>query len=96
MISFVYFAEINKEKVLYWLERDEPASRQLVRLWREKVNTTNLTTVRELFERYETAKGSPLSTDDLKDLLRDLGCVDVTSCDFPQTLTSTIGSTGKF
>ena len=94
----LYILEIKekvtvKEKVLRLLEKKECAFDRLDDLWREKVDTTGITTVRELFERYETKQGR-LSTDELKDLLRDLAYVDITSIVFPQT--STTSNTGKF
>lgn len=73
-----------KEKVLHWLEKEESAFGRLDDLWRDKIDTTGATTVRELFERYEKEQG-PLSTDDLKDLLRDLAYVHITCRVFPQT-----------
>ena len=91
-LSFVYFTEI-KEKVLHWLEKEESAFGRLDDLWRDKIDTTGATTVRELFERYEKEQG-PLSTDDLKDLLRDLAYVHITCRVFPQT--GSTSSTGKF
>ena len=95
IISFVHFTETKrvKEEVLHWLEKEESAFESLDDLWREKINTTGTTSVRELFERYETERG-PLSIDDLKDLLKDLAYVHITCRVFPQTLTTS--STGKF
>lgn len=97
IFSFVYFAVTNscrvKEEVLHLLEKEEFAFERLDDLWRDKVNTTGTTSVRELFERYETERG-PLSIDDLKDLLKDLAYVHITCHVFPQTLTTS--STGKF
>ena len=92
-MSFVYFTEI-KVKVLNLLEKEESAFDRLDDLWRDKVDTTGITTVRELFERYETERG-PLSTDELKDLLKDLAYVHITcSVSFPQTHTTS--NSGKF
>ena len=91
-LSFVYFTEI-KEKVLLYLEKEEFAFDKLDDLWRDKINTTGATTVRELFERYEKERG-PLSTDDLEDLLRDLAFVHITCHVFPQM--GCTSSTGKF
>ena len=91
---YTYFTEI-KEKLLYWLEKEESAFDRLDDLWRDKVDTTGLTTVRELFERYETKKG-PLTQDELKDLLTDLAYVHITRHVFPQTrATSSTPYTGK-
>lgn len=73
-----------KEKVLHWLDKEESAFGRLDDLWRDKIDTTGVTTVRELFERFEKERG-PLSTDDLKDLLRDLAYVHITCRVFPQT-----------
>lgn len=78
---------------MHWLEKEESAFGRLDDLWRDKIDTTGATTVRELFERYEIELG-PLSTDDLKDLLRDLAYVHITCRVFPQT--GSTSSTGKF
>lgn len=95
IIIFVYFTEKKrvKEEVLHWLEKEESAFERLDDLWRDKVNTTGTTAVRDLFERYETEQG-PLSIDELKDLLKDLAYVHITCRVFPQTRTTS--STGKF
>ena len=78
---------------MHCLEKEEFAFDKLDDLWRDKIDTTGATTVTELFERYEKERG-PLSTDDLKDLLRDLAFVHITSHVFPQT--GSTSSTGKF
>ena len=69
---------------MHWLEKEDSAFDRLDDLWRDKVDTTGITTVRELFERYENEKG-PLTQDELKDLLRDLAYVNITCHIFPQT-----------
>lgn len=96
IISFVYFAEKKrvKEEVLHWLEKEESAFERLDDLWRDKVNTTGTTSVRELFERYEIERRSPLSIDELEDLLTELAYVHIKCRVFPQTRTTS--STGKF
>ena len=78
---------------MHYLEKEEFAFDKLDDLWRDKIDTTGATTVTELFERYEKERG-PLSTDDLKDLLRDLVFVHITRLVFPQT--GCTSSTGKF
>ncbi|KAJ7382558.1 hypothetical protein OS493_034194 [Desmophyllum pertusum] len=61
---------------------EESAFGQIDDLWREKINTTGITTVRELFQRYEKEQG-PLSLDDLYDLLRCLAYVHILHRVFP-------------
>lgn len=78
---------------MHWLEKEESAFDKLDDLWRDKIDTTGATTVRELFERYEKDQG-PLSADDLKDLLRDLAYVHITCRVFSQM--GSTSSTGKF
>ncbi|XP_078372796.1 uncharacterized protein LOC144656448 [Oculina patagonica] len=88
-------ANEKKEEVLQHLENEEFAVEKLDDLWRDKIDTTGVTTVRELFARFEQEKG-PLSLDDLKDLLRDLAYVDITRKVFPQKSPQNSASTGKF
>ena len=61
---------------------EESAFEQIDDLWREKINTTGITTVRELFQRYEKEQG-PLSLDDLYDLLQSLAYVQILCSVFP-------------
>ena len=90
---FFYFAE-KKEEVLHYLEKKD-AFEKIDELWRDKIDTTGITTVRELFARFEKERG-PLSLDDLKDLLTDLVYVDIKLRVFPHNSPKNNTSTGKF
>ena len=98
------FAELYiknvKERALQCLYWKQGSLEKIIHFWRDQIDTTGITALKDLFQRYEKEKG-PLSLEALEDLLKNLGYDDVIAMMYfsypcassPQNSSS---NTGKF